>query len=263
MKESWPLALIPPAIATPLTIQGSAALSVTNLSSPSLVAMHVAALDLDRAIFALFDTNLSRPVPGLAAVHLAVDQAIFALSVTNLSSPGFAAVHLVVVDQLSATMVAEHLAVVYLAAVYLAAVYQLSSTIALVRLAAVDQNYSTIAAAYLTAVDQIHSTIVVVHDSARARSVPISQVEVKESWPLASIPLAIAALLMIPGYPVGGGGCRCRCAVPGSATRYLLSLGLTGVYCAARARSVAVSPPHPMGPTVSAMQLSHSLLHSH
>jgi hypothetical protein len=45
-------------------------------------------------------------------------------------------------------------------------------------------------------------------------------------------------LLMTPGYPVGAGGCRWTCPVP----------------CV---------PPSALIPTVSATQLSHSLLHSH
>jgi hypothetical protein len=70
-------------------------------------------------------------------------------------------------------------------------------------------------------------------------------------------------LLMTPGYPVGAGGCQWTCAVPPcvppSALVYPLSPGLAAVHGPAR----APNPPNPMGPTVSATQLSHSLLHSH
>jgi hypothetical protein len=63
---------------------------VTNLSSPGLVVVHVAALDRDQAIFALSDVATNLSSPGLAAVHLtAMDQ----LSATRVSSVGLAAVY--------------------------------------------------------------------------------------------------------------------------------------------------------------------------
>jgi hypothetical protein len=68
-------------------------------------------------------------------------------------------------------------------------------------------------------------------------------------------------LLMTPSRPVGVGGCRCTCAVPlcvsPSALIYLSSPGLAVVHGPAQARSVT---PNPMGPTVSATQLSHPFL---
>src|SRR6266849_10869170 len=101
-----------------------------------------------------------------------------------------------------------------------------------------------------------------VHGPTRARSVTNSQAQadVKKNRPLASIPLVIATLLMTPGYPVGIGSCRCTCAVPPTAES---SPGLAAVHGPTRPRSVTVTPRRPMGPTVSAMRLSHSLLHSH
>ena len=155
-----------------MSILGSAALSATNLSSMSLVAVHVAALDRDQAIFALSDAATNLSDPGLAAVQLA---AMEQLSATSVSSAGFAAVH----------------------------------------------------------------------GPARGRSVTNSQVEMKESRPLASIPPAIATQLMTPGYPVGGGGCR-SCAV--AAVPPLASGTIYPGLAMAMAHSVTVTPPHPLSP---------------
>jgi hypothetical protein len=87
-----------------------------------------------------------------------------------------------------------------------------------------------------------------------------------------SQPPVIVTLLITPGYPVGVGVCPRACAVPPtvplsvlsattvcsiSSTTNLLGPGLAAVHGPARVRSVTPSP------TVSVMQLSHSLLHSH
>jgi hypothetical protein len=108
-----------------------------------------------------------------------------------------------------------------------------------------------------------------VHGLARARSLTHSQAkEVKESRLLASVPLVIATLLAVlgsagptlsmnPGYTVSTGSRSLSAVI----YHYLSTPGFSAAHGPARARSLTHS--HPMGPSVSATQLSYPLLLSH
>jgi hypothetical protein len=170
VKESRPLASIPLEIATLLTILDSAA----HVSSPALLmtpGYPVRAWGCPctcavpptqwHALSARSATNLSSP--GLVAVHLAaVDQALPALSATNLSSPGLAVVQLAAVQLTTVQLAVVQWAAVQLTMVQLTTVQLATVQLAAVHLAAVDQVLSALSAL-------LSPDLVAVHGPARVR----------------------------------------------------------------------------------------------